>query len=141
MPAGTWTLPDSVRTKLLSGQFDLASGSWKMALFTSSSNLGASSTAFSGVTGEVANGNGYTSGGAAVSLSLSGTTSVSVAITTAPVWTASGDGITARYAAIYEVGGDILAYKLLDSTPGDVSVESGGTLTVGSDGQVIGTLA
>ncbi|QRY51723.1 hypothetical protein [Mycolicibacterium septicum] len=134
MAAGTWTLPDGARTKLLDGTFDLDSDSWKVALVTSSSNIGASTTTWAGVTNEVSNANGYTTGGIAVTLSLIGSTSVSVRFATNPVWTASGSGITARWAVLYEVGGNVLCYVLLDSTPADVTATSGNTLTIDSDG-------
>lgn len=132
--AGTWSLTNSGRTKILNGTFDIDSDSWKVALVTSSSNIGASSTTWAAVTNEVANANGYTTGGIAVTLSLSGTTSVSVSFASNPVWTATGGSITARWAVLYEVGGDVLAYVLLDSTPADVTATSGNTLTIDSDG-------
>jgi hypothetical protein len=131
MAAGPWTLTNTAREKIAKGQFDFDSDTWKMALFQSTSNLGAASTTYAGVTNEVANGNGYTTGGIAVTFTLTGTTSVKVDVDTDPVWTASGGGsITARFAAIYEVGGDVLAYCLLDSTPADVTATDGNTLTV-----------
>ena len=49
------------------------------------------------VPGEHSNGNGYTTGGIAVTLTRSGTTTVTVDISTDPVWTASGGSITARF--------------------------------------------
>ena len=134
MAAGTWTLPSGARTKLLDGTFDLDSDSWKVALVTSSSNIGASSTTWAGVTGEVANGNGYTTGGIAVTLNLVGTTSVAVQFATNPVWTASGGSIVARWAVLYEVGGNVLAYVLLNNAPADETVTAGNTLTIDSDG-------
>lgn len=130
MAAGTWTFPNGARTKLLDGTFDLDSDSFKMALFLSTSNLGTSSTTYAGLTNEHANANGYTTGGIAVTLTLSGTTTVTVDISTDPVWTASGGSITARYAVIYEVGGNVLVYCLLDNTPADVTATNGNTLTV-----------
>lgn len=141
MPAGAWTFTNTSRTKLLNGQFDIDTDSWKCALFLSTSNLGAASTTFAGVTNEHAAANGYTAGGIAISLSLAGTTTVTVDITTDPVWTAVGGPITARYAAIYEVGGDILCYCLLDSTPADVTATDGNTLTVAANASGVFTLA
>lgn len=134
MAAGAWTLTNAARKKLLDGTFDLDTDSFKVALLTSSSNIGASSTTHAAVTGEVANGNGYTTGGIAVSLVLAGTTSVTCSFSSNPVWTASGGSIVARTAELYEVGGDVLAYCLLDNTPADVTVTSGNTLTIDSDG-------
>ncbi len=133
MAAGAWTFTNTARTKLLNGTFDIDSDTYKMALFLSTSNLSTSSTTYAGVTNEHANANGYTTGGIAVALTLSGTTSVKTDITTDPVWTASGGSITARFAAIYEVAGDVLCFCLLDSTPADVTATTGNTLTVAAD--------
>lgn len=141
MAAGTWTFTNEGRTKLLDGTFDIDSDTWKMALFTSSSNLGASSTTYAGVTNEVAGANGYTTGGASVTLTLSGTTTVTVDISSDPVWTASGGSITARFAAIYEVSGRVLCYCLLDNTPADVSATDGNTLTLQTHASGVFTLS
>jgi hypothetical protein len=141
MAAGAWTLPNSARTDLLNGTFDLDSDSWKVALFLSTSNIGSGSTTYAGLTNEHANANGYTTGGVAVTLTLSGTTTVTVDIATDPVWTASGGSIVARYAVLYEVGGRILAYALLDSTPADVTATDTNTLTVAAAAGGVLTLA
>lgn len=131
MAAGAWTFPDAARTNLLNGTFDLDTDTFLMALFLSTSNIGAASTTYAGLTNEHANANGYTTGGISLgSLSLSGTTTVTVDETTNPVWTASGGSITARFAVIYESGGNVLCYCLLDSTPADVTATDGNTFTV-----------
>jgi hypothetical protein len=131
MAAGTWTFTDAGRTDLLNGTFDLDTDTFLMALFLSTSNIGAASTTYAGLTNEHANANGYTTGGQSLgSLTLSGTTTVTVDETTNPVWTASGGSITARFAVIYESGGRVLCYCLLDSTPADVTATDGNTLTV-----------
>lgn len=127
-------LTNSARTKILNGQFDIDSDTYKCALVTSSSNISTSSTTWAGVTNEHSNANGYTTGGITVAFTLSGTTSVTASFTSNPVWTASGGSITARWAVIYEVGGDVFAFVLLDSTPADVTATTGNTLTVDSDG-------
>jgi hypothetical protein len=142
MAAGAWTFTDAARTKLLNGTFDIDSDTWKQALFLSTSNLGAASTTYAGLTNEHANSFGYTTGGIAVTLSLAGTTTVTVDIGTDPVWTASGGSITARFAVIYEVGGDVLCYCLLESTgPADVTATTGNTLTVATHASGVFTLA
>jgi hypothetical protein len=141
MSATAWAFTNGGRTSLLNGTFDIDSDTWKMALFTSTSNLGASSTTYAGVTNEVANANGYTTGGNAITLTLAGTTTVTVDIQTDPVWTASGGSITARFAAIYEVAGNVLCYSTLDSTPADVSATSGNTLTVAANASGVFTLS
>ena len=141
MAAGAWTFTNGSRTRLLNGTFDIDTDSFKCALFLSTSNIGAASTTFAGVTNEHAAANGYTAGGIAVALTLSGTTTVTVDITTDPVWTASGGSITARFAVIYEVSGDVLCYCLLDSTPADVTATTGNTLTVAAHASGVFTLA
>jgi hypothetical protein len=134
MAAGAWSFTNTSRTKMLNGQFDFDTDSFKVALFLSTSNIGATSTTYAGVTNEHANANGYTTGGITQAFTLAGTTSVTVSFTANPVWTASGGSITARFAVIYEVGGDVVCYCLLDSTPADVTATTGNTLTIDSDG-------
>ena len=139
--AGSWTFTNGGRTSLLNGTFDIDSDTWKMALFLSTSNIGASSTTYAGLTNEHSNANGYTTGGASITLTLSGTTTVTVDISTDPTWTASGGSIVARFAVIYEVSGNVLCYALLDSSPADVTVTTGNTLTVAANASGIFTLA
>jgi len=141
MAAGAWVFTNEGRTKLLDGTFDIDSDSWKMALFLSTSNIGATSTTYAGLTNEHANANGYTTGGIAVTLTLAGTTTVTVDIETDPVWTANGGSIVARFAVIYEVDGNVLCYCLLDSTPADVTATDGNTLTVAAHASGVFTLA
>ena len=128
--AGSWTFTNGGRTSLLNGTFDIDSDTWKMALFLSTSNIGAASTTYAGLTNEHSNANGYTTGGIAQTLTLSGTTTVTVAASASPTWTASGGSIVARFAVIYEVSGNVLCYCLLDSTPADVTTTTGNTFTV-----------
>jgi len=134
MTAGNWTFTNGGRTRLLNGTFDIDSDTFRVALVTSTSNIGASTTTWAGVTSEVANGNGYTTGGIAVTLALSGTTSVTASFSSNPTWTASGGSIVARWAVLYELGGDVLCYVLLDNTPADVTTTNGNSLTIDSDG-------
>lgn len=140
MAAGTWTFTNTTRTKILDGTF--ASGSsFKMALFTSSSNLSVSSTTFSGCTNEVGTTNtGYTAGGIAVTPVLSGTTSVTWK-TNNPQWTAGSANLTAKWAAIYKVAGDVVAFVTLDSGGADVTATSGNTLTIDCTTNPVFTLA
>lgn len=140
MAAGPWLFTNAGRTALLDGTFDINSDTWKMALFLSTSNIGAGSTTFAGLTNECAS-TGYTAGGESIALTLSGTTTVTVDITTDPVWTAGAGGITARFAVIYEVGGTVLCYCLLDSTPADVTATDGNPLTVAAHASGVFTLA
>ena len=72
--AGPWILTNTTRSDIIAGNSATGSG-YKVALVTSSSNISTSSTTWAGVTNEVANGNGYTTGGVAVTLAATGTTS------------------------------------------------------------------
>ena len=74
MAAGAWVFTATARTKMLDGQFAIATDTYKMALFLSTSNLTTASTTYAGVTNEHAGNNGYTTGGIAVDLTLAGTT-------------------------------------------------------------------
>lgn len=142
MAASAWATTNTGRTKILNGQFDIDSDTYKCALFLSTSNLGAASTTYAGVTNEVSSANGYTTGGITVSaLVLSGTTTVTVKFGTNPVWTASGGSIVARFAAVYEVSGDVLLWCTLDSTPADVTTTTGNTLTIDGTTSGLFTLA
>lgn len=142
MAAGAWTFTNASRTYLLDGTFDLNTDTFFMALLLSTSNIGSASTTYAGLTNEHANANGYTTGGKTMgTLDLSGTTTVTVDDAADQVWTASGGSIVARFAVIYESGGSILCYCSLDSTPADVTVTTGNTLTVALNASGIFTLA
>jgi hypothetical protein len=139
--AGTWTFTSEGLTKLLDGTFDIDSDTWKMAIFLSTSNLGSGSTTYAALTNEHANSFGYTTGGIALTLTLGGTTTVTVDISTDPVWTAAGGDIIGRFAVIYEVAGRVLCYALLDNTPANVTATNGNTLTVAANASGVFTLS
>ncbi len=142
MAASAWAMTATGRTKLLDNSaFDIDSGTYKVALFTSSSNLGSASTTYAGVTNEVAAANGYSTGGVSVTMTLSGTTTVTVKFSSNPSYTASGGSIVARFAAVYEVSGNILLFCTLDSSPADVTTTTGNTLTIDGTTNGLFTLA
>jgi hypothetical protein len=143
MAAGTWTLTNTGRTKLINGQFDIDSDTYKCALFASGHNVSASSTTYAGLTGEVGTTNtGYATGGITVSpLVLAGTTSVTAKFGTNPVWTAGSANLAAQTAVVYESGGDVLAFANLDSGAATVTATSGNTLTVDGITNPLFTLA
>jgi hypothetical protein len=73
MAAGAWTFTDAARTNLLNGDFDLDTNTFFMALFLSTSNIGAASTTYAGLTDEVTQAFGYLTGGVSMgALTLSG---------------------------------------------------------------------
>jgi hypothetical protein len=139
MTAGPWIWTNNALEKFAADE--LGAGTFKCALLLSTSNIAAGSTTFAAVTNEHAAANGYAAGGISVDLTLAGTTTKTIDIATDPVWTASGGSIVARFACIYEVGGDVLCYALLDSTPADVTATTGNTLTVAGHASGIATLA
>ena len=142
MAAGAWTFTDAGRTSLLNGDFDIDTNTFLCALFLSTSNIGAASTTYAGLTNEHAQANGYTTGGISMGvLTLAGTTTVTVDDPADLVWTASGGSIVARFAVIYESAGNVLCYCLLDSTPADVTATTGNTLTIALHASGIFTLA
>ena len=127
---GTFTLTQAARQYLIDAT-DMCNpaNTFKAALLTSAWTPAPSTNAVWAdiSTNEVANGNGYTTGG--VTCTGAGTTQtggVGKFTCTIPSWTASGTGITARYCAIYVSGtlnghvNPIVGYFLLDSTPADV---------------------
>lgn len=122
MTLGPWIVTDAFRAKLADEGVRSSTASWKIALFQSTSNLSTSSTTYAGVTDEVANGNGYTTGGVAVTLVVTGTTSVTIALSAVPEFTASGGNIVGYWASLYEVSDDVAAFCLLDDTPADVTI-------------------
>lgn len=135
LTAGTWTPVNGARVSILSAGIDFtATSTYKVALVTSSSNISTSSTTWAGVTNEVANANGYTTGGVAVTMTATGTSSVPVIFSVNPAWTAAGGSITARWAVLYKISGNVIAFVLLDSSPADVTATSGNQITVDSDG-------
>lgn len=115
---------------------NLASDTFKCALISSAwtpaQSTDASYTTIS--TYEIANGNGYTTGGATltgvtVSDQSTGTKFDCNDIT----FTASGGSIVARYALIYDdttAGKRVVAYCLLDTTPANVTLTAGNTMTI-----------
>lgn len=124
----TQALPNSFKKELLEGTHNFTNGTgdvFKVALYTSSATLDASTTAYSS-TNEVS-GTGYTAGGATlttVSPSLSGSTAI---VDFADV-TWSSATITARGALIYNASKSNKAVLVLDfgsnksSTDGEFTI-------------------
>jgi hypothetical protein len=121
----TQAMCNSFKTELLGGTHDLDTDTIKIALFTSSATLGASTTAYS--TSNEVSGTGYTAGGNTLSgatISLSGSTAI--VDFTDTTW--SSATITARGALIYNSSKSDKAIAVLDfgsdksSTNGDFTV-------------------
>lgn len=93
---------------------------------------------------ELANGNGYTTGGATVATTWDAATGTLTFDGADPSWTASGAALVARYAVIYNStkgSKDLIAYCLLNNTPGDVTAPDGTALTIGINASGVFTIA
>jgi len=146
--AASITFYNSFREYLGDGTIDLDTHTFKVMLTSSSYTPNASThTVKADVTNELSTANGYTAGGAtlgSVTWTLSGGTVTFDAADTA--WTASGAGITARYAVIYDdtpssPADPLVAYILLDTTPADVTASAGNNLTLQWNASGIFTLS
>lgn len=121
----------SFKVGILDGDFDFSSDTsqtFKIALYTSSATLGASTTAYS-ATNEVS-GTGYTAGGEELTISANPTSSGTTAYLDFADITWSTATITARGALIYLAnGGTNPAVAVLDfgsdktSTAGDFTIQ------------------
>ena len=116
----------SFKAEILDEQHDLVADTIKIALFTSSASLGAATTAYS-TSNEVANGNGYATGGVELTsraVATSGTTAYFDAAD--PSWTSAT--FTANGAMIYNSSNSNKAIAIL-AFGGDFSV-AGGTFQI-----------
>ena len=135
---GPWTAYHGFKLRLCDGTFDLNSNTFKVALVASGyTPVVATHALFADITNELATANGYTAGGATAANPTVTLSAGTVSFDTDNVsWTASGAGITARYAVLYAVGtlngsvNPLVAYMLLDSAPADVTTSATNTLTI-----------
>jgi hypothetical protein len=117
----TQAMCTSFKAEILDEQHDLAADTIKIALYTSSASLDASTTAYS--TSNEVSGSGYTAGGETLgskTVSTSGTTAFFDAAD--PTWTSAS--FTARGALIYNDTNGDKAIAVLDFG-GDFTVSSG----------------
>jgi hypothetical protein len=118
----TQAMATSFKAEILDEQHDLVADTIKIALYTSSASLGASTTAYT-TSNEVANGSGYTTGGVTLAnrtVSTSGTTAFFDSDD--PTWTSAS--FTARGALIYNSTNGDKAIAVLNFG-GDFTVSSG----------------
>ena len=131
-PTTSWTVPNAVLANTLKGGVSLEAKTYKMALLTSASNISATTTTYAGLTGEVANGGGYTTGGQTINFTVTNTVPARATVANSVSWTATGS-ITARHAVIYESGGNVLCYTTFrneqDTADADLTA-TGGTFVV-----------
>ncbi len=102
---------------LASGQFNFNTDTFKMALYTGGATLGPTTSAYT-TTNEVASGNGYTTGGNALTVSVAPTTGSdpnnTVAYLSFSNVTWNPASFTCRGALIYKVGGGNPTVCVLD---------------------------
>lgn len=133
MAAGNWIMYDSAREYIGDGTIDLDTHTFIVLLTSSSYTPSASThTAIADITNELS-GNGYSR----YTLTPTWTKSSSTVTWDSDdaTFTASGGSIVARYAVIFDdtttsPADALVAYCLLDTTPGDVTATDGNTLTV-----------
>lgn len=142
MTAAAWKMYDIARERMGDASYDMDGDEFFMALFLSTSDAATLTTANSNLadlTNEHANANGYTTGGVAITATITAanqwllTGSSIMFDTDDAVWTASGGSIVARFAVIYDTthaSDGLLCMTTLDTTPADVTVTTGNTLTV-----------
>ncbi len=126
----TQALCTSFKAEMLDEQHDIEADTFKIALYTSSASLGAGTTAYtdaSNPSNQVANGSGYSSGGATLSSADVHTDGTTVIIDFAdPSWTSAS--FTAAGALIYNSSNSNKAVAVL-SFGGNFTVTSG-TFTI-----------
>ena len=121
----TQTICTSFKAALLGGEMDFSSDTsqtFKIALYTSSATLGASTTAYS-TTNEVS-GTGYTAGGKTLPVASGVTSSDTVAYVDFTDVTWSSSSITARGALIYKSASGNPSVAVIDFG-GDLESSSG----------------
>ena len=117
----TQAMCTSFKAEILDEHHDLVADTLKIALFTSSANLGASTTAYS--TSNEVSGTGYSAGGETLTSKAVSTTGTTAHFDAAdPTWTSAS--FTARGALIYNSTNSDKAIAVLDFG-GDFTVSSG----------------
>ncbi len=150
---GALVIYDSFRGWIGDGTFDMNSNTFKAALVTSSYTPAQTTDQLWGDSGissnEVANGNGYTTGGVTLTSPTFNVTASVAAFksSTNPSWTGASSGFVARYLVIYASGtlnghlNPLVGYMLLDSAPANVSFAVGNSVTITWNASGIFTLS
>lgn len=147
MAATAWAIYNKAKNKIAEGTIPLNAAVWKCQLHTSASNASVSTFSLvSSINNEVANGNGYLTGGKQLS-APTWTTGASAGVyrfdTSDPVWTASGGTIpNIKFAVIRTstsaTGGHVLCWSKL--TTAQFTLAQDNTLTIQMNASGIFTL-
>lgn len=143
--ATTLTLFNSFKSAI-SGKINLETDTLKVGLVTSAQTLTASGQAvYADITAEVANGNGYTTGGVTATTKTWSQTAGTAKLDFDDIsWTASGAGFTSRQFFVYSntaTNKDLIGFGHMDNTPANVVLISGDTLTLTINASGLLTLA
>lgn len=133
MASSAWTVYDQFMLEKSNGTQDLDSDVFAVILMTVSyTPNSASDVSYAGINAnEVANGFGYSTGGVIRAATLTKTAGNINFTLLNPTWTAAGGSILCHYAVIKNnTTGGLVAYSQLDTTPDDVTVGDGNTLTI-----------
>ncbi|HEC66780.1 MAG TPA: hypothetical protein ENI23_16010 [bacterium] len=138
MTASAWSIYNSVKELAFEKVIDLNNDTLKLALFLAASNAAdLTNQNYGDLSNEHANGNGYLTGGIALtSLVWSRTAGVAGLDSDTIIFTPVGGSIICRFAVIYDdtaVNKPLICYSLLDVTPNDVSAEDGKQLYIQVD--------
>lgn len=133
MAAGAWTLYNSGKEHIGDATIDLDTDNFRMSLYTSASNADtATLSSLGSLTNQVAEANGYSSSGQALSSVTwqSGASATEIRWDVGDVvWTAGGGAISAvKFAVIWASGGNLLCYSQLSTA--QFSISDGNTLTI-----------
>lgn len=134
MTVGIWKIYDDAAKALITNGIDLMNDSIKCALFSNTMVPDRTDSSYSSLSGEIASGNGYTTGGIALANPAVTTESnVSTFSTDKVIFTASGGSISARYGVIYDdthATKMLIACVLLDIFDNDVVKADGDALGI-----------
>lgn len=133
MAAGAWTLYNSGKEHIGDATIDLDTDNFRMSLYTSASNADtATLSSLGSLTNQVAEANGYSTSGQALSSVTwqSGASATEIRWDVGDVvWTAGGGAISAvKFAVIWASGGNLLCYSQLSTA--QFSISDGNTLTI-----------
>lgn len=146
MAADAWTVHDRFKEYMGDNTIDMDGDTFAMRLYTSASNITTTSVGdATTATNEVANANGYITGGVTLTSVTWNRSAGTVTFDSDDgQWTASGGNITARFAAIIDTTttpDEVVCSTTLDNTPADVTATDGNTFTVQINASGIFTLS
>lgn len=139
MAAGKFTLYNSFAELIGDATIDLDGHVFNVALLDAGYTPSLAHDEYTDVSGnEIAGVDGYTTGGESLANITWGQTGGVATFDSDPVeWLASGGGITARYAVMYDdtsSGKKLVGYMLLDTAPADVTATAGNTFKITPNG-------